>query len=100
MQLKGGGAILLVLLLSCAIGYLSSRNSSPLRIWPFSFIVLRIVSNIHAVPHSLFDMVGELVVRTSLYALGFVSLDSVPALETIDEFIVGCFLFIGVSLGD
>ena len=63
-------------------------------------MVLRLVSNIHAVPRSLFDMVGASVIRASLYDLGFVSLDSAPALDTIDEFIVGSFLFIGVSPGD
>ena len=63
-------------------------------------MVLRLVSNIHAVPYSLFDMLGAPVIRESLYDHGFVIIDSVPALETIDEFIVGCFLFIGVSLGD
>ena len=63
-------------------------------------MILRIVSNIHAVPHSLFDMVRAPVVCASLYDLGFFSLESAPALENIDEFIVGRFIFIGVSLGD
>ena len=63
-------------------------------------MVLRIVSNIYAVPHSLFDMVGAPVICASIYNLGFSSLDSVPALDTIDELIVGSFLFICVSLGD
>ena len=58
------------------------------------------MSNIHAVPHSIFDMVGTPVIRASLYDLGFVSLDSAPPLDTIDEFIVGHFLFICVSPGD
>ena len=63
-------------------------------------MVLRLVSNIHAVTHSLFDMVGAPVIRASLFYLVFVSLDSVPALETMNEFIVDRFLFLGVSLGD
>ena len=63
-------------------------------------MVLRLVSNIHAVPYSLFDMLGAPVIHESLYDHGFVIIDSVLALETIDELIVGCFLFIGVSLGD
>ena len=58
------------------------------------------MSNIHAVPHSLFDMVGAPVIRASLFDLCFVSLDSVTALETINEFIIDHFLFLGVSLGD
>ena len=62
-------------------------------------MVLRLVSNIHAISHSLFDMVGVPVIRVSLYDLGFVSLDSAPELETINEFIVVRFLFMGVNLG-
>ena len=62
-------------------------------------MLLRLVSNIHAVPHSLFDMVRAPVVRASLYDLGFVRLDSAQSLDTIDEFIVDRFICIGVSLG-
>ena len=63
-------------------------------------MVLRLVSNINTVQYSLFDMVGAPVIRVYLYDLGFVSLDSAPALETIDEIIFGCFLFIEFSLGE
>ena len=63
-------------------------------------MVLRLMNNIHAVPHSFFDMVGSPVICASHYDICFVSLDSAPLLETIDEFIIGHFLFIGVILGD
>ena len=61
-------------------------------------MVLRLVSNIYAIPRSLFDMVGAPVICASIYNLGFVSLDSASALDIIDEFIVGRFFFICISL--